>query len=438
MNKRTSIIGLGHVGLLLAVKIASLDRQVFGFDTDSSVISSLRNGIPPFFETGLSELLKSPSVRINFHLIESWLDVSKSDVIVITVGTPISVKGEPLLKSLDDCTDSLGKVLKSGQLVIYRSTIPPGTLRGRIMPMLERASGLSAGKDFQLAYSPERLVEGVALREIIDVPHIIGGLDDDSSKSAANFFESLGSKCIIVSRPEVAEMAKIMDNVYRDTNIALANEFSLACEKLGIDVMESIKAANTSPRTKMLTPGCGVGGSCLNKDPYVLISMMGNQVNLPVISSSRKTNEAMPSMFAEFLANKIMPSNPGGIITLLGISFKAGTDDTRGTVTTTIAKKLLGKGFMLKAFDPLVSPQISEKLLPNVEISISLEDAVRGSAAIVLCSDHEQFKNMNLAQIKQIVGPECVLFDGRNIMNPFEVVSAGFRYVGLGRSISSE
>jgi UDP-N-acetyl-D-mannosaminuronic acid dehydrogenase len=232
MNKPTSIIGLGHVGLPLAAKI---DREVFGFDTDSSVISSLRNRIPPFFETGLSELLNSPSVRINFHLIDSWLDVSKSDVIVITVGTPISVKGEPLLKSLDDCTDSLGKVLKSGQLVIYRSTIPPGTLRGRIMPVLERASGLSAGKDFQLAYSPERLVEGVALREIIDVPHIIGGLDDDSSKSAADFFESLGSKCIIVSRPEVAEMAKLMDNVYRDTNIALANEFSLACEKLGID-----------------------------------------------------------------------------------------------------------------------------------------------------------------------------------------------------------
>ena len=211
------------------------------------------------------------------------------------------------------------------------------------MPRLEEASGLLAGKEFLLAYCPERLVEGAALEEIVGIPHIIAGIDDRSSKSATDFFESIGCLCVTVSKPEVAEIAKIMDNVYRDTNIALANEFSLVCAELGIDVIESIRAANTSPRTKILIPGCGVGGSCLNKDPYLLLSLVKDSAILPVVRSSRVTNESMPQIFANFISNHLDPKH-NQIVSILGVSFKGGTDDVRCTVTTTIAD-LLGSNW---------------------------------------------------------------------------------------------
>jgi nucleotide sugar dehydrogenase len=437
-NKRISIIGLGHVGLPLAAKIASLGLTVLGYDSNPGVISLIREGKTPFFESGLSELLGSETVRSNLKLVESFEGLSDSGIIIVTVGTPVNSKGEPVLSSIDECTDSVGKILRSHQLVIYRSTIPPGTLRRRIKPRLERASGLSSTADFSLAYCPERLVEGAALSEIVNVPHIVGGIDQRSSQSAAEFFESIGCECLVVSHPEVAEMAKIIDNVYRDTNIALANEFSLYCEEFGIDVIESIKAANSSPRTKMLIPGCGVGGSCLNKDPYIPISMMSQKNDLSVIASGRKTNESMPIKFAEFLASKLQATSSEITIALLGIAFKAGTDDTRETVTIPIARKLLEKGFKLRAFDPRVSMETSRSLLPEVDIVKSVKDAVRDSSAIVLCSDHEEFRNLDLDEIRQVAKHGCILIDGRNILEKERVVRSGLRFAGLGRASSLE
>ncbi len=262
--------------------------------------------------------------------------------------------------------------------------MPPGTLRKKIKPLLEESSGLRAGRDFLLAYCPERLVEGVALEELTSIPHIVSGIDESSKNSALLFFEELGSTCVTVSQPEVAEMAKIMDNVYRDANIALANEFSIVCGDLGIDVMESIRAANTSPRTKILTPGCGVGGSCLNKDPYLLLSLAKNDTNLRVVRASRQTNESMPELFAKYVLAQLSSSNQ--VVTLLGIAFKSGTDDVRSTVTVPIANALRGKDIALRAFDPVVSREVASSLLPGVQIMDSFEEAIKESSLLIVCS----------------------------------------------------
>jgi len=432
-NSETCVLGLGHVGLPLAAVIASMDRKVLGMDSDPKVLSCLRKGEVPFYEVGLNELLQTPAVKANLKLTETWQEVKKSDTIIVTVGTPVTSAGQPVLNYIEDCTRSLGEVLRSSQLVIYRSTVPPGTLRNEIRPILEKTSGLTAGKDFYLAYCPERLVEGAALREIKTVPHIVGGVNDDSSDRAIQFFEELGSECIRVSKPEIAEMAKIMDNVYRDANIALANEFSLVCDEIGIDVMESIKAANTSPRTRILIPGCGVGGSCLNKDPYILIHSGGQNHDLSVVKGGRTTNESMPRIFAEFVANRLGHVQ-NRTLCLLGISFKGGTDDVRGTVTTSIAAILYEKGFRLKVFDPVVSSDVIRSLIPEAEVQISLREAFEDSAALVICSDHEEFKKMDYALIREVSGEGCLIVDGRNILDPVSVTNAGLIYLGFGRS----
>jgi dTDP-alpha-D-glucose dehydrogenase len=432
MNEDVCVVGLGHVGLPLAAKIASLDRTVLGLDTDSEIISCLRKGNSPFYESGLSDLLRSSKVKSNFRLTESWSDVSVTKVVIITVGTPVSATGNPILTFLEECTRLLGAALKPGQLLIYRSTMPPGTLNKKIMPLLEDVSGLKTGRDFKLAYCPERLVEGVALRELMTIPHIISGVDEVSMKSAVEFFESLGCPCVPVSQPEVAEMAKIMDNVYRDTNIALANEFSIACEELGIDVMESIIAANTSPRTKILIPGCGVGGSCLNKDPYVLLSSAKNSARLRVIKASRQTNESMPELFVSFIEKHLSPDS-NKIVCLLGLSFKSGTDDIRSTVTIPIGNALMEKGYKIRVFDPLVSLEVASTLLPGAQIVENLNEAIRNSSALVICADHSEFRNLDLDKVKERAASTCLIVDGRNILDPIKVSSLGLKYLALGR-----
>ncbi len=201
-NRETCILGLGHVGLPLAAVIASMDPKVLGMDSDPKVLSCLEKGEVPFYEAGLAELLLTPVVKANLRLTEAWQEVEKSDTIIVTVGTPVTSGGQPMLKYIEDCTRSLGRGTKVASTSDYCMTIPPGTLRRKILPILEKTSGLTAGKDFYLADCPERLVEGVALREIKTIPHIVGGIDEGSSNRAIQFFEELGSECIRVSKPE--------------------------------------------------------------------------------------------------------------------------------------------------------------------------------------------------------------------------------------------
>jgi dTDP-alpha-D-glucose dehydrogenase len=434
MHGTVCVVGLGHVGLPLAVKIAASGRKVIGVDQDENALRSIQDGTPSFYETGLDEMLSQYEVRSNLSVSHDYAEVRNCDVIIVAVGTPVSDIGEPVFSHLDNCTKSLAGFLQKGHLLIYRSTIPPGTLRKRISPELERISGLTAGRDFFLSYCPERLVEGAALRELKEIPHLVGGINDESANLAVNFFSSLGSTCFKVSKPEVAEMAKIMDNVYRDVNIALANEFSLACQNFKVDVLESISAANSSPRTKILIPGCGVGGSCLNKDPYMLLWSLGS--NYPfghVIRSARKINESMPTEFGEVVSNAI---NDGVdcIVSILGIGFKSGTDDVRGSVTPLIVKFLRSKGYRIKAYDPHVHPSISSKLLGEAMICQSLDEAVKDSSALVICSDHQEFRDLDLRKIRSLTKNDCVIADGRQIVNPNLASEMGFRYVAIGRT----
>jgi dTDP-alpha-D-glucose dehydrogenase len=432
LSEKICVIGLGHVGLPLAIKIAAQGRPVLGVDVDETVLASLRNGRSPFFEEGLTEMLHSPQVKFNFELSGFDSKISKCKTVIVTVGTPVKSNGEPILSHLEDCTKSLGKLLKKNQLLIYRSTIPPGTLRNRVKPILEEKSGLKAGIDFYLAYCPERLVEGVALREIVDITHVISGINEKSTDLAYDFFLMLGSKCVRVSKPEVAEMAKIIDNVYRDVNIGLANELSLACQELGVDVMESIQAANTSPRTKVLIPGGGVGGSCLNKDPHMLLWQVGKPAqSSSVIKSARRVNESMPGRFSEAISEKLGGAN-GRSVAVLGVAFKSGTDDVRNTITPSIVSHLVEKGFRVKVYDPVVPTSISRKLVEG-EVVEDLSSALKNASAVVICSDHAEFRNLDLANVKKLVSAQCLLADGRNLFEPSKVRHAGLDYVAIGR-----
>jgi len=415
------------------VKIAEEGRSVLGVDIDQSVLRPLQDGVPAFYEEGLAELLRSKEVKSNLEFSMFGAKITECNTIIVTVGTPVKQSGEPILSNLEDCARSIGNLMRRGQLVIFRSTIPPGTMRNKLKPILEKESGLEAGHDFYLAYCPERLVEGNALREIAEITHIVSGIDEKSADLAFDFFIGLGSKCRKVSSFEIAEMAKIIDNVYRDVNIGLANELSLACQELGIDVMESIQAANTSPRTKMLIPGCGVGGSCLNKDPYMLLWHLGKSANSSgVIRSARAVNESMPGRFADLIAESVGPTD-GKIVAIFGVAFKSGTSDVRNSIAPQIGRSLMKKGFNVRTYDPLVPITTSSKLMEGSEVTQDVDTAVKGVSAVIICSDHPEFKNLDLVKIKRLGAPGCLVADGRNIINPKEVRNAGLGYVAIGR-----
>jgi nucleotide sugar dehydrogenase len=439
MQGSVCIIGLGHVGLPLAVKIAHSGQRVLGVDLNHDVVSSLQRKKAPFYEAGLDEMLESREVSSHLTFSRDFAEVANYNVIIVTVGTPVAPSGEPILSHLDNCTKSIASSLRRNQLIIYRSTVPPGTLRNRIRPLLEEKSGLKVGRDFYLSYCPERLVEGVALRELTEIPHLVGGLDEESTKLTTEFFSKIGGICLTVSEPEVAEMAKIMDNIYRDVNIALANEFSLVCRALGIDVIESIKAANSSPRTKILIPGCGVGGSCLNKDPYMLLWSIGKNFEFGnVIRSARKVNESMPAEFVEMISDAMGQGDGASrIVSILGISFKSGTDDVRGSVSPPIAKLLHDKGYLIRAYDPHVSTSVSSQLLAVATISQSLEGCVKDSSALVICSDHNEFRNLDLRKMKSLTKSNSLIADGRNIIKPKLASEAGFKYIAIGHNDDS-
>jgi nucleotide sugar dehydrogenase len=250
-----AILGQGYIGLPLSCYLASKGAKVIGVDIDPSVVEQINQGSPHLYEPNLKETLQDVLKKGNYRATADVSEaVKQSEVIMITVGTPVEKDGINFSYVERACKD-VASSMKRGSMILLRSTVAPLSTEKIVREMLESNSGMVAGKDFGLAFCPERTVEGNAFKELSRLPRIIGGIDKRSTDIAAAIFEVLTTKIVKVSSPRIAEMAKIFDNVYRDTNIALANELAVICEKLGIDVIETINACNTGyDRTNMLIP----------------------------------------------------------------------------------------------------------------------------------------------------------------------------------------
>lgn len=436
------VVGLGYVGLPLAALLAKKGAHVIGVDKRRDIVENLAKGRLPIHEPGLSVLFKEVHSR-NLYLSTDLSEASADgDLIIVCVGTPVDPRGKPLLKDLTQASASIGQALAPGKAVMIRSTVPPGTTKAKIKPQLEGASGLRAGIDFALTYCPERLVEGKALEEIEKVPHIIGAEDELSFRIAQAFFVFLGGETVGAVQFAIAEMAKICDNVYRNLNIALANELALICEALGMDVFKTINVANQGPRTRILMPGCGVGGSCLTKDPMMLAYLATKKgLHARLIIEGGRTNRSMPTHTVGLVRSAFQELGKriaGSRISVMGLAYKGETDDVRESVARQIIFALRKMGARVVAYDPYVSDEKIRESFGSLEVKRDPLEAAVGADCLIVTADHMPLRGMIPEELIKRANRPAALVDGRNVFNPTEAMVAGFVFRGVGRATRLE
>jgi UDP-N-acetyl-D-glucosamine dehydrogenase len=381
---KIGIIGLGYVGLPLAVAFAQAGNEIVGLDADPRKIESL-DARRSYVEDISDETLKSLEGRL--VATSEHADLSSCEAIVICVPTPLTSSREPDLTYLLDAGSALSTILRPDQLVVLESTTYPGTTRERLLPILEE-SGLSAGSDFHLAFSPERIDPGRVDHTIRTTPKLVGGLTATCSDRARELYDSICDEVVVLSGPEAAELAKLLENIFRSVNIALVNELSQLCHRLGIDIWEVIDAAATKPFGFMrFDPGPGMGGHCLPVDPFYLAFKAREHDFYPeFIELAGKVNQAQPVFCVERIEHALNQAEKpvkGSRILILGVSYKAGIGDVRESPALKIAKRLQGMGGEVSYHDPHVS-ELSELNLASVD----LDTALSASDVVAIVTAH--------------------------------------------------
>jgi UDP-N-acetyl-D-mannosaminuronic acid dehydrogenase len=327
------------------------------------------------------------------------------------------------MQAVISATESIVPFLRQGNLVILESTSPPRTTIDLVAPILEK-SGLKAGIDFHLAYSPERVLPGQILRELIENARVIGGVTPESARAGRDLYAVFVRGEIVLTDATTAEMVKLMENTYRDVNIAIANEFSRLAGRFGVNVWEAISIANLHPRVKILNPGPGVGGHCISVDPWFFVEAAPDLADL--IYTARRVNDGQPH-FALELIERATGSLDGKRIAVLGLSFKENVDDLRESPAVEIAHMLAGQGALVKAYEPF-KPEARYEGFDTVP---ALDDAIKGAEIIVVMVGHEFFRKLEPSQVAERT-PARVVVDLRGIFSPETWQAAGFRLFQLG------
>jgi UDP-N-acetyl-D-glucosamine dehydrogenase len=389
---KIGIVGLGYVGLPLAVAFAEAGSEVIGLDADPRKIESLEEGHSYIGDVPDSALAP---LRDRLHPTTRHADLASCHAVVICVPTPLTSSREPDLTYLLDAGTALAAVLQPGQLVALESTTYPGTTRERLAPILEE-SGLSAGTDFHLAFSPERIDPGRTDYTIRTTPKLVGGLTKACSERARELYETVCDEVVVVSSPEAAELSKLLENIFRSVNIAFVNELAQLCDRLGIDVWEVVDAASTKPFGFMrFDPGPGMGGHCLPIDPFYLAFKAREHDFYPeFIELAGKVNQAQPAFCVERIERALNDAGKpvkGSKILILGVSYKAGVGDMRESPALKIAGLLRKLGGDIVYHDPHV-PELAELGLSSVELDEALRDA--DLAAIVTAHPHVDYEDV--------------------------------------------
>lgn len=414
--KHIGIIGLGYVGLTLALTLADHGFQVIGYDTDPRVRRMLKRRKAHFFEVGLPELLYDHLGK-NFEVADTFGLAQACDVYIISVGTPIDSTKHPTTEYFENACRTVGRLLRPGAAVILRSTVPVGVTRNVAVPILEEASSLKAGKDFYVAFAPERTVEGKALEELRRLPQVIGGIDRVSAEVAAHLFNSITSHSIIVDSLEEAEMVKLINNTYRDVTFAFANELSLVCKRWGIDTAKVIDAANRDyDRSRVPMPSPGVGGYCLKKDPYIFIASAQKKGYTPLLAShARRVSDRILSSvnntIFDFLRRNKKPSRDA-VVCLVGLAFKGDplTSDLRGSTALDLAELLRPRVKSVRGYDPAVDPKdVRGAGITPVQNPVK---AFRGVDVVVIMNNNPAFRTLNIRKLLLAARKPVLLVDG--------------------------
>jgi len=434
---KVCIVGLGYVGVPLAVASAQAGFPVTGIDIDKEKVSMINKGIcyveDAYSEKYLPELVRSGSIRATTRISEG---AGSSEIIIVCVPTPLNDRGDPDLSFLKSVARSLSRTLAGFSLVIVESTSFPGTTREIFQPLLE-GNGKRPSKDFALVYSPERIDYGNAKFGVRNIPKVVGGIDEGSTTLGAEFYRAiLDASVVTVGTTSTAEATKMLENIFRYVNIALVNELAVLHEILGVDFIEAINAAATKPFGFMPHyPGPGVGGHCIPKDPFYLV-FKAEQVGfaLRLVSASKAVNKMMPIHTIDRLTAALKSHRKklaGATVTVWGLAYKGEVKDTRRSPSLELIKLLKQSRAKIRVYDPYVSGVVVGGV--KYESSSSLIESVRDADAIVVATAHDVFRRADLLETRNVMSDDPILYDTRNLRTKQECESAGFTYLATGR-----
>lgn len=433
--QKICVIGLGYIGLPTASTFASHGVNVIGVDINPHIIDTLNKGEVHIHEPGLRDAVTKAIASGNF---KAATQPKEADAFIIAVPTPFQEDkfGEyngityklADMQAVTSAAESILPVLRKGNLVVLESTSPPRTTVDLITPILAR-SGLEAGRDFYLAYSPERVLPGQILHELIENARVIGGVTPESSEAGKDLYSIFVKGQIIKTDATTAEMVKLMENTYRDVNIAIANEFSRLADKFGVNVWEAISIANLHPRVKILSPGPGVGGHCISVDPWFFVEAAPELT--PLIYHSRQVNDSQPHFVAETVKRALGTLN-GKRIAALGLAYKPDVDDLRESPANEVVHLLQEKGAQVLAWEPFKP----EAKLPGINMADSLESAIRDADALILLVKHTEFIKLDPKELVKKTKAR-ILIDTVNGWDKESWNTHGFEFLRIGDAKSN-
>ncbi len=423
-QKTVAVVGLGYVGLPLAVRASERGYHVIGYDTNTEKIALLKAGKSPIEDKFLEENIS----RFRFDATSDSKKLALADIILICVPTPVDESFYPDLEPVISASELIAAHAKKGALVVLESTVNPGVSEEVVRPIFEKA-GYKIGTDLFLAHCPERINPGDTKWNVTNIPRVVGSFDAKGLALAHDFYTSIVDGEIRKMKSiREAEAVKIVENSFRDINIAFVNELARSFDVLNIDVKDVIQGAATKPFAFMAHyPSCGVGGHCIPVDPYYLIERAKQSgFDHKFLKIAREINNGMPAYTVELLQDALntvkLPLN-GTKVGVLGLSYKANIDDVRESPAFKVIKHLEKHGAKVETFDPHVKKRSSAK---------SLETLLKKSIALVLVTDHAEFKETLTPALLKKHGIK-VIIDGKNCLDKAAFTKAGIIYKGIGR-----
>jgi nucleotide sugar dehydrogenase len=428
-NVTIAVYGLGKMGLPLAAVFADHGAKVIGVDINERVVELINRGENHVKEEpGLDELVRRnvEAGRLKATTDGIWA-AKQADVMVILVPTLTDERGNLKLGPVYDVAEKISQGLEKGDIVITEATMPPGTTES-LIPTLEK-SGLKLG-EFGLAHAPERTMTGTAIRDITgQYPKIVGASDEKTLEAVIGIYETINKKGVIpMSSIKAAEAVKVFEGIYRDVNIALANELAMWCEEHGLDALEVFQAANTQPYCHLHMPGAGVGGHCIPVYPWFVINL-ARKTNPRLIKTAREINDSMPHHVVELTIkalNDVGKPVRGSNILVLGLTFRGGVREFMKAAAKPIIEELKEWGAKVYAYDPLCTPEDAERF------GAEWKGDFREIDAIVITSDHKEFKELDLEKLAREMRSK-VIIDGRNVIEPHKAEELGFVYYRVGK-----
>ena len=420
-------VGLGYVGLPAACLFAKAGFDVVGLDIDAERVKKINRGFNPIKgrEPGMDALVKQVVKSGKFKATVDPTVLADRDIILVTVQTPVEEDRAPRYEHMKAALKTIAQNMKRGTLIIIESTIAPTTMEKVIRPAIEHENGFELNKDYMLANCPERVMPGRLIYNLTHYDRLVGAYSEKAGKIVKKLYEKVLGVKVDITDPLTAEVVKSGENTYRDVQIAFANEMALLCEAYGADVYKVREFINKVPFRSMHQPGAGVGGHCIPKDSWLLISGAADDIKTQLIPLARHINDFMPRHMFDLLKSAVGESGKDiekRKVAILGYAYDANSDDTRNTPTEPLMKLLDDNNIDYIVHDPYVA-----------EYKLVLEKALKGVHAVVLMTAHDTYRKIKLSALKKLMkGKSPILIDGRNVWDKDLAIKAGFLYKGVG------